>query len=52
MLSKWNTITLQGTIRENEDKDIAECFELLVKDLQKVQRGLAEGYRTEDNLQD
>jgi len=44
MLSKWNTITLQGTIRENEDKDIVECFKLLVKDLQKVQRGLIEGY--------
>src|SRR5438045_7918783 len=52
MLSKWNTITLQGTMRKNEDKDMAECFEILVKDLQKVQRGLAEGYRMEGNLRD
>jgi hypothetical protein len=52
MLSKWNTTTLRGIIRDNDSKDMVECFELLLKELQKAQKGLAEGYQTEDNLRD
>jgi hypothetical protein len=38
------------TIKKNKDKDIAEYFEILVKDLQKVQKRLVKKYQTEGNL--
>ncbi|POS82395.1 hypothetical protein EPUL_006494, partial [Erysiphe pulchra] len=52
LLSNWYSISLQSLKRENPDKSTAECFELMLNQLRKLQRGLGHEYRSQTTLRD
>lgn len=52
LLSNWYSILLPSLKRENPDKSTAECFELMLNQLRKLQRGLGHEYRSQTTLWD
>ncbi|KAI0996916.1 hypothetical protein K3495_g11267, partial [Podosphaera aphanis] len=52
MMSKWRNITLRRTIEQNPSKSKAECFEMIVLQLRKVQLGLPDRFRGDLSLRD
>ncbi|KAI0998572.1 hypothetical protein K3495_g9620 [Podosphaera aphanis] len=52
MMSEWRNITLRRTIEQNPSKSIAECFEMIVLQLRKVQLGLPDRFRGDLSLRD
>ncbi|KAI0997668.1 hypothetical protein K3495_g10517 [Podosphaera aphanis] len=51
-MSKWRNITLRRTIEQHPSKSIAECFEMIVLQLRKVQLGLSDRFRGDLSLRD
>lgn len=54
-LQEWRSTTFARTIKENPDKDLSQCFDILVNKLQKIFKGLAGKtpagmYRTDEDL--
>ncbi|POS81788.1 hypothetical protein EPUL_005575, partial [Erysiphe pulchra] len=52
MLQKWNMLTLSKFINQFPEKSVAQCFELLLDDMQKTQRGLAREYQSDSMIRD
>ncbi|RKF81483.1 hypothetical protein GcM3_035035, partial [Golovinomyces cichoracearum] len=44
LLSLWNITSLRSTMKLNKNKSIAESFEIMFRELQRVQRGLGDEY--------
>lgn len=52
LLSSWYSISLPSLNRENPEKYTTECFELMLNQLRKLQRGLGHEYRSQIILRD
>lgn len=51
-LSLWRETTLLRTIQANPSKSRLDCLQLLLDQLQKIQRGLGDGYQSDHTLRD
>ncbi|RKF57622.1 hypothetical protein OnM2_072081, partial [Erysiphe neolycopersici] len=52
MMSKWNLLTLNVVVKQNTDKSLLSCFEILLKELRLTQRALSTEFRSEKCLRD
>ncbi|RKF78259.1 putative glycosyl [Golovinomyces cichoracearum] len=52
MFSLWHTISHAKMIRNNTEKSIIDCFEILINRLCTLQHGLSEDYKSPNVLRD
>ncbi|KAI6246924.1 hypothetical protein HI914_03766 [Erysiphe necator] len=52
MLTEWHTISLYEIKHKNREKSTIECFEILINELRRLQRGLALEYKSQNVLRD
>ncbi|RAL64335.1 hypothetical protein DID88_001811 [Monilinia fructigena] len=50
MLSKWNSITLKSTKKENKNKPLSECLTIMIKQLRMLQHRLDPAMRQTSHL--
>ncbi|KAI2778170.1 hypothetical protein F4815DRAFT_477363 [Daldinia loculata] len=49
-MNEWHQTNINTVMRENPDKDIAACMEILIARVQRIQKGLFTGLPLEENL--
>jgi hypothetical protein len=49
-IQEWRSTTFRHIIRTNPDKDLLQCFEILVTKLQQIHKGLSNIYKTDQGL--
>ncbi|TQS33459.1 hypothetical protein Golomagni_06196 [Golovinomyces magnicellulatus] len=52
MMTTWNSMSLKSIIKQNDEKSLLDCFEILLKKLRHTQRRLSSEFRSEKFLRD